>query len=177
MRACSIVLIVHSETRGSGVMSTTSYPSATEKLGERSPEVVVVVVEEHDAAAAGSHARHEVVRREDLNPIECQRLHVPATDPIGAPAGAGRDPDMIEVVGEDLVGGELASERDLHVAQPLELALAVVDDANPRCEPGEASLAQDPASQLVGRLGEHHLVPAAPESTSPLRALPARRRR
>ena len=86
-----------------------------------------------------------------------------AADAVGAPARAGRDGDVLEAVGEHLVGRHLALERELDVRQLRELALAVVDDADPGGEPGQPRLAQHPAAELAARLGEHHRVAALAE--------------
>ena len=133
-----------------------------EELCKRSTEIEVVVVVEHDAHARGARPGHEVVGREELDAVEREGVDVPARDAVSAPARASRDRDVIEVVREDLLGGQLAPDRDLDVAESLELGLAVVDHADPGGEPGEAGLAQHPAAELVRRLRKDDLVPAAP---------------
>ncbi len=153
-------------------------PLGREQLREHASEVVVVVVEEEDPLAGGPAAGHEVVGRQRLDGgVEGGRSRVPAPDAVGAPAGAGRDRDVVEAVAAHLVGVDLALQRDLDVRELRELGAAVVDDADPGGEPGQPRLAQHASAELAARLGEHDLVAALARAPSPPRARPGRRRR
>ena len=170
MRGWSMVFTLQAETYAASRDERDLAALAGEQLGEHAAEVVLVVVVEDDAVALRPRAGEQVVGRQHFDPGELERIGVAAPDAVGAPARAGRDGDVPEAVGEHLVGGDLALERELDVRQLRELPLAVVDDADPLGEPGQPRLAQHPAAELAGRLGEHHRIAALAERLRRLEA-------
>ena len=133
-------------------------PGANQELGEDAAHVVVIVVEDRDELAVGQPPGHEVIGRQHRQRrIQRDPAGVMASDAVRAPAGAGRDGDVVEVVAEDLVGGHPAL-RALDRSQPLELGLAVVDDADVARHPGQPRLARGTAAESGRLLGQDHLV-------------------
>ena len=164
MRGCSIVFTVHSETRGGGRHERDRAPLGARAAPPARRRGSSGRRRRADALACGARAGEQVVRRQHLAaPASSSGPRVPAADAVGAPAGAGRDGDVLEVVAEDLVGRDRALERLLDVREPVELRAAVVDDADPGGEARAGAPRGDAASELAGRLGERHVVAALAE--------------
>jgi len=136
-----------------------------EQLGEHPAHVVVVVVEEDDARTAWARAGHEIVGRQELHALEPERTRVPAADAVRAPPGTGGKRHVVEVVGEDLRRIEAAAQRQLDAGEAVELNLAVVEDANPRGEPGQACL-DGPSTRGAHDVGDEENAQVAAETTA-----------
>ena len=83
--------------------------------------------------------------------------------PSPPPGGAGRDGHMVEAVATRPRRHRACCRRQLDVAQPLQLRLAVVEHPDPRGQARQPRLARHPPAQLAAGLGQHHLVAAAAE--------------
>ena len=110
---CSIVFTVHAETQRLGRDQRDLAALARQQLGQHAAHVVVVVVE--DDARARRRAARPAIRSSGVSTCMpasiVERAGVPAADAVAAPARAGRDRDVVEAVGERLVGGQPAAER------------------------------------------------------------------